>query len=87
VEVKAAAFPGLESTLDRDAFVRAVVVQNEMDIEFRGYFLFELIEKLDELLAAMARQATANDLAIEDVAGGKQRGGPVPLVIMRLALW
>src|SRR5271169_770200 len=43
------------------------------------------MEKLDELFDAMARQATTNDLAVEDIEGGKQGGGSVPLVIMRLA--
>ncbi len=32
----------------------------------------------------MARQATADDLAIEDVEGGKQGSRPVPFVVMRL---
>ena len=86
MEVKTMAFPRLEPTLDGGALMGAVVVQNEMDIEFRGYFLFELIEKLDELFATMARQAVANHLAVEDVEGGKQRRSPVPLVVVRLAL-
>ena len=72
VEVKTAALPGLEPTLDRRALMSAVVVQNEMDVEFRGHLLFQLIEKLDELLTAMARQATTDDLAIQDVEGSKQ---------------
>ena len=63
-----------------------VVVENEMDVEFRGHLLFELIEKLVVLFTTMARQAVANDLAVEDVEGGEQCRSPVPLVVVRLAL-
>ena len=48
----------------------AVVVENEVRVEFRGHLLFQLMEEFDELLAAMARQATADDLVIEDIEGG-----------------
>src|ERR1019366_8594336 len=64
MEVKAAALLGLEPTLHGGALVGAVVVENEVDVEFRGHLLFQLIEDID---------------------GGKQGGGSVPLVIMRLA--
>src|ERR1035441_6169864 len=85
MEVKAAGLLGLGPTLHAGALVGAVVVENEVDVEFRGHLLFQLMEEFDELLAPMARQATTDDLAIEDIEGGKQGGGSVPLVIMRLA--
>src|ERR1017187_2130445 len=85
MEVKAAAFQGLEPTLHGGALVGAVVVENEVEVEFRGYLLFQWMEESDELFAAMARQATTDDLAVEDIEGGKQWGGSVPLGIMRLA--
>jgi hypothetical protein len=47
MKVETAAFHGLEPTLDSGAFVGAVVVENETDIEFRGHFLFRLIEEFD----------------------------------------
>ena len=84
VEMKAAAFFGLKPTLDLCALVGAVVVGDEVDFEFGWYFLFQLIQKLDELFATMARQATADDFAVQDIGGGKQRRGPVPLVVMCL---
>jgi hypothetical protein len=37
------------------------------------------MDKPDELLAAMTRQATANDLPVQDVEGGKQSRGSVRL--------
>jgi len=58
------ALPRFEPALDCSAFVRAVVVQDEMDGECRGHLLFELIEELEELLTPMASEATADDLAI-----------------------
>src|SRR5579864_2732817 len=85
MEVETVALSGLEPALDLGALVSAVVVQNEMDVEFRRHLLFQLIEKPGELLAAMARQATADDLAVEDVEGGEQRRGSVPFVVMGLA--
>lgn len=85
MEVKPAALLGFEPTLHGDALVGAVVVENEVEIEFRGHLLVQLVEEFDELFAAMARQATTNDLAIEDIEGGQQSGGSVPLVIVRLA--
>ncbi len=52
-----------EPVLDGGAFVGAVVVEDEMDVEIRGHLLFQLVE-VNELFAAVARQATADDLAI-----------------------
>ena len=40
MEVKPAAFHRLEPTLHRGALVGAVVVENEVEVEFRGYLLF-----------------------------------------------
>src|SRR5580658_2394251 len=83
--MEAAALFGLEPALNLGALVGAVVVENEMDVEFRRHLFFQLIQESDELLAAMARQATADDLAIQDIEGGEQGGGPVPLVVVCLA--
>jgi hypothetical protein len=83
MEMKTLAFPRLEPTLDGGALVSAVVVQDEMDIKVRGHFLLQLIEKLDELLATMPPQTAADDLAIEDVEGGKQRRRSVSFIVMR----
>ena len=85
MEVKTAALLGLEPTLHGGVLVGAVVVENEVNVEFRGHLLFQWMEEFDELFATMARHATTDDLAIEDIDGGKQCGGSVPLVIMRLA--
>ena len=46
---------------------------------------FDLIEKLAELLGAMASIAFADDPAGCDVEGGKQRGDAVTLVVVTTA--
>src|SRR5438874_6106726 len=84
MEVKATALPGLEPALDGGTFVRAVIVENEMNIEVLRHLLLHLIEELDKLLAAMARQATADDLAVQDVEGSEKCRGSVPLVVVGL---
>jgi hypothetical protein len=84
---KTAASLWFEPVLNGGAFVGAVVVEDEMDVEIRRHLLFHLVEEPDQLFAAMARQATADDLAIQDVEGGKQGSRSVPVVIMRLAIW
>ena len=40
------------------------------------------VEEADELLMPMALHAAADDLAVEHVEGGEQRGGAVALVVM-----
>ena len=72
MKVETPALPRLEPALDGGAFVRAVVVEDEMDIEIRRHFFLQLIEELDELFAAMAGQTGTDDLAIQDVEGGKK---------------
>ena|ERR1035437_421785 len=64
VEVDAAAFRRFEPTLDVGALGSTVVVENGMVVEFRGHFLFHLIEESDELFAMLVWQTTADDLAI-----------------------
>ena len=83
--MEAEAFFGLEPTLNLGALVSAVVVENEMDIEFRGNLFLQLIQESDELLATMTWLATADDLPIEDIEGGKQGRGAVLFVIVCLA--
>jgi hypothetical protein len=38
----------------------------------RRHLLFQLVEKPDELLGAMARKATRNHLTVEDIERGEQ---------------
>ncbi len=83
--MEATAPSGFEPAQDGGALVSTVVVENQMDIEFGGHLLLQLIEELDELGTAMTRQTTPDDFAVEDVKGGEERRGTVPLVIVGLA--
>jgi hypothetical protein len=53
--------------------VRAVVIQNEVDVEIRGPFYLQLVEELDEVLTAMAKQAAADRLPVQIKYGGQRR--------------
>jgi hypothetical protein len=63
--MKTAALARPEPALDRRAVVRGVVIQNEVDVEIRGPFSFQLVEELDEILTAMAKQAAADRLPVQ----------------------
>jgi hypothetical protein len=69
--MKVAALSGVEPPLYGGALVRAVVVQNDVHIQVGRDLLLHLVEKLCELFAAMTRQATADDFAVQDIEGGK----------------
>ena len=71
VKVEPATFLGFEPTLDFSTFVGRVVVQHNVDVQIAWYFFFNLVEKLQEFLTSMTGQTTADDLAIQDVKGGK----------------
>jgi hypothetical protein len=71
MKVESAALLGLEPALDSSTFVRAVVVQDEVNLQVRWHFLFQLMEEFDEFPAPVTRQATANDLPVQDVESGK----------------
>src|SRR5207249_8547485 len=85
MKVESTTFLGFQPALDRSTFVGRVVVQHDMDIEIGRHFLFHLVEKLQEFFTSMTRQATADDLAVQDIEGGEQRCGSVALVVMGLA--
>ena len=71
VEIEVAVLSGFEPPLCGGALVRAVVVQNDVHVQVGRDLLLHLIEKLRELFAAMTRQATADDFAVQDIEGGK----------------
>ena len=64
----------------------AVVIQDQVDFQIRGYRLLQLAEEDHKLAASMPGQALTDDFAGEDVKGSKQRGGAVPDIVVRLAL-
>src|SRR5260370_19475771 len=70
-EVKVEAPPPfrLEPSLNSLAFMGGIVVHDQMHVLVRWHLFFQLVEKFDELLGAMARLATANHPAIQHVEG------------------
>ena len=63
-------------------FVRAVVVEDDMDQLAGRHLTLDGVEKADELLVAVLLHAPADDRAVEDVEGSEQGGGAVALVIV-----
>jgi hypothetical protein len=67
-------------------FVGGVVVEDDMDQLASRDLALDGIEKADEFDVAVALHAAANYGAVEHAEGGEQRGGAVPLVIVRHGL-
>ena len=67
-----------EPALHLRTFMGAVVVHDEVRFLILGELLFEKIQELFELPAAVALLASADDFA--------QSGGAIALVVVRLAL-
>ena len=81
VEMEARMFrePGLH--LGR--LVRSVVIEHEMDVEWRSHAAVDPTQEADELLRAMPGLALADYAAGARIEGGEQRGRAVPLVVVR----
>ena len=59
-----------------------VIIEDGVDGFAGGNLALDSVEEADELLMAMALHVLADDGAIEDVERGKERGGPMSLVIV-----
>ena len=76
-----------QPALHLGTFVGAVIVHDEMHLLIGRQLRFQMIEKLDELSAAMAILASADDFAIQNIECGEQSGSAMASVIVRLTLW
>jgi hypothetical protein len=63
-------------------FVSCIVVENDVDDLADRNLRLDVVEKSNEFLMTMTLHVAADDRAIEDVEGGKQCRGAVPLVIV-----
>src|SRR6516162_1976666 len=72
-----------EPRLDLRMLVSGVVVDDHVDDLARRHFGLDGIEETDELLMAMALHTAADDLALEHVESGKERGCAVADVVVR----
>ena len=71
---------------DLGMLVRAVVVDDEMDVERVGHAGLDVAQEGEELLMTVAWAALGQDLAGGDVQGGEQGGGAMPDIIVGHAL-
>lgn len=65
--------------LDARMFVRAVVVDDQMQRQLGWCCRIDALQEADEFLMPVARHTVADDLAIEHAERGKQRGGALRL--------
>jgi hypothetical protein len=77
--------PGMaaEPRDDLGVFVRAVIVEDDVDGLVGRDLALDGIEEADELLMAVSLHAAPDDLAFEDIEGGEQGGRAVTLIVMR----
>ena len=62
-------------------FVSCIVVKNDVDDLADRNFRLDGVQKSNEFLMTMTLHVAADDRAVEDVEGGEQRRGAVPLVV------
>ena len=75
--------PG-EPAFHRRMLVGRIVVEDHLDHEGDGEAASHLAQKREDFLMAVTRNTVLQHRAGGDVACGKQRGGRVPLVVVRL---
>jgi len=63
-------------------FVRAIIIHDQMEIEFGRSFAVDSLKESQELLVPMAGHAVADHLAVEHAQSGKQGGRSMAGVIM-----
>ena len=67
---------------DRLRFVSAVVVEDQVHVQFRSDVPFDGVEEVAELAGAMPLLGLADDLAGPGVERGEEAGGAVALVVV-----
>src|SRR5712671_5694321 len=81
-EVHMPAEPFGEPVADQFGLMARGIVHDDVNVEIGGHMLFDGVEEAAEFLRPVARHAFADDGSGLYVEGGKQRGRPVPLVVM-----
>src|SRR5262245_680013 len=72
-----------EPSLHLGMLVGGIVVKDGVDGLSLRHLRFDGVEEPDKLLMPMALHVATDNGAIKHVEGSKQRGGAMPLVIMR----
>jgi hypothetical protein len=73
----------LQPCLHALVFMRGVIVDNEVNIQFTGRLRVNRVEELDPLLMTMSLHAPRNDFAMSKFDGRKERCRPVAFVVVR----
>ena len=71
-----------EPVADQFGLMARRIVHDDMDVEIGGEMLFNGVEEAAEFLRPVARHAFADDGTGLHVEGGKERGRPVPLIVV-----
>ena len=75
-----------EPVADQFGLMARRIVHDDVDVEIGRDMLFDGVEEATEFLRPMARHAFADDGSGLHVEGGKERGRPVPLIVMGVPL-
>ncbi len=73
-----------QPAFDEGTLMSAVVVHNQLQVQFLGSLLIDLVKKPDELKAAMPWRTFPNDFPVQQSQGGKQAEAAM-FVVLRLA--
>jgi len=82
-EVKMNTLVGRRPALNRRVFVGGIVVDDKVELFVGGRLAIDHTQELQPFLMAMTLHASGEHTAVERVESGKQRGGSMPLVIVR----
>ncbi len=86
-EVHVVTRPAGEPALNPRRLVRTVVIHHQMDLGLGlARLLVNELQELEEFLMPVPPVATAHDFPSRHVQGGKQRGGPMALIVVRAPL-
>jgi len=86
VELEATSPPRLEPALNPCTLMGAVVIHDQVDFLIGRELSLQVVEKPDELPAAVTILAGSDDLAVENIEGRKQGRRAVALVVVSLPL-
>lgn len=77
-EARVAFQPALNSGM----LMRSIVVHHYMQLQISSKLFIQVFEKLQELLVTMASIALTDNFTLRYLKCGKERRGPIPLVIV-----
>src|SRR5438552_12266808 len=82
-EVEMRALVARRPAQNRRVFVGGIVVDDQVELFVGGRLAIDETQELQPFLMAMTLHVSGHHTAVEGVESGKQRGGSMPLVIMR----